>query len=74
MSGPQGNPTEDKESCAMCNGAGVVGIPGATCDFCGGTGSKPEWLRLLAQANADAENEAAHGDACCTVLPPEELP
>jgi RecJ-like exonuclease len=60
------NRTSDENECALCHGAGRIGIPGATCDFCGGTGSRPEWLRLLAQARADAENEAVNGDADCT--------
>lgn len=63
--------TTEPRDCAMCNGAGVIGIPGATCDFCGGTGSRPKWMRLLAQAKADAENEAANGDADCTTMSPE---
>lgn len=27
--------------CAFCDGAGVIGIPGARCDWCEGTGLTP---------------------------------
>lgn len=49
------------DQCDACGGAGVVGIPGAPCDWCNGRGHI--LIREKCEAQSEAEIKAPQVDA-----------